>query len=243
MSKSSKKLHEMSDAEFEAYLKTNKITGMGAANAGRTRRAVVKAMGVDPNKPQPISGKAPSKNDPVLGTAKKLSGEQGAEVFRDPLPLGKATVDETVLSSIRKQTDKPLKPGSTVVIAAPPLDPENLPEGYKFTEITPPGRKDEGNDMDRALAYFGARTIDLTPTFSSVMGYYEVVILDATRKGRQELIPDIRKMAALSDLCNSANGIIARLLKKQEEGTSINDDIEAMKTHMKAVEEVKAKFQ
>ena len=75
-----KKLHEMNDAEFEKYLKKKKITGMAAFNASRTRRAVIKAMGVDPNKPQPISSKAPSKDDPVLGVrpeAQRRAGHGG----------------------------------------------------------------------------------------------------------------------------------------------------------------------
>lgn len=207
------KTSEMTDAQFEAYLKKHKISGMGAFAASRNRRAGIKSQGWDPNGPRPISGPTPSKDDPVLGKAEKLSGDKGVEVFRDPINLsGKMT----------------------------------MPEGYRLTEIMPPGRKDQGTDTDKAMAVVAQEPpfiIDITPTFSGVMGIYRAIILDATRKGREELLPEIVKMAALSDLNNNANRVIATALENLRQGAICPEDIEAMEHHMKAVEQVKAKFQ
>lgn len=50
---SDKPLFQMNSSEFEKYLKKHKLTGMAAANAGRKRRAGIKAAGVNPDQ-QPM---------------------------------------------------------------------------------------------------------------------------------------------------------------------------------------------
>ena len=99
-----KALHEMNYEEFEAYLKKHNLTGMAAMNAGRKRRAGIKAAGVNPDQPVDVPETEPQDGDhtPDQREQKPKSEPQYINIGPDNFTQAMGIFEVVILDGERK---------------------------------------------------------------------------------------------------------------------------------------------
>ena len=90
--------------------------------------------------------------------------------------------------------------------------------------------------MDKAdIPKMQTQYIDIGPkTFSEAMGIYRIIILDAERKGREGIIPEVQRMAKLADQLPEAIAIIKGLQQTVRTGEYPRTRIDAFLSQFEA---------